>query len=87
MSPCRRVSSRGRSARGRDDKSGDFGVVPDEQRLPDGGMLRVDGIDLVLAHLRAEKQVTACDYRLLVGQCQLEPAFSAAIDGSSPMEP
>ena len=34
-------------------------------------MLRVDGIDLVIAHLRAEKQVTACDDRFLVGERQL----------------
>ena len=31
----------------------------------------VDGIDLVIAHLRAEKQVTACDDRFLVGERQL----------------
>lgn len=50
-------------------------------------MLRVDGIDLVIAHLRAEKQVTACDDRFLVGERQLRASLSAAMDGSSPTEP
>ena len=59
------------TARGRDDQSADLGVGAGPQRLPDGGMLRVDGIDLVIAHLRAEKQVTACDDRFLVGERQL----------------
>ena len=59
------------AARGRDDQSADLGMGAGPQRLPDGGMLRVDGIDLVIAHLRAEKQVTACDDRFLVGERQL----------------
>ena len=60
-----------RSAGGGDHKLGDFGVGSGAQGLPDGGMLGIDRVDLVLAHLRAEQQMPARDYGLLVGQCQL----------------
>ena len=48
-----------RTTGGCDHQLGDLGMGAGTQRLPDGGMFGVDRIDLIVAHLRAEQQMTA----------------------------